>query len=108
MRREHNKEDQFDPEEAEKQQYSLNAEEQKSSSSRNSRSIKGRQQHCQERTGGAISRKSRCAMGHDRATQKRLPDHMRAAVIRIGENYGSKFCLELIKFLGQRIAVIQY
>ncbi|GFW08300.1 hypothetical protein TNCV_1656151 [Trichonephila clavipes] len=39
----------------EKQQYSPNSKEQKRSSSRNTRSRRGQQQHCQERTRGAIS-----------------------------------------------------
>ncbi|GFY49482.1 hypothetical protein TNIN_232871 [Trichonephila inaurata madagascariensis] len=42
----------------EKQQYSPYAEEQRRSNSRNTRSRRGQQQHCQERTGGTISQKS--------------------------------------------------
>ncbi|GFX06336.1 uncharacterized protein TNCV_505551 [Trichonephila clavipes] len=42
----------------EKQQYSPYAEEQRRSSSRNTRSRRGQQQHCQERTGGANSQKT--------------------------------------------------
>ncbi|GFX19578.1 uncharacterized protein TNCV_2074861 [Trichonephila clavipes] len=42
----------------EKQQYSSYAEEQKGSSSRDTRSRRGQQQYCQERTRGAISHKS--------------------------------------------------
>ncbi|GFY79583.1 hypothetical protein TNIN_212981 [Trichonephila inaurata madagascariensis] len=48
--------DQFDPEETEKQHYSHYAEEQRRSSSKNTRSRRG--QHCQEKTGGATSQKS--------------------------------------------------
>ncbi|GFY64024.1 hypothetical protein TNIN_144521 [Trichonephila inaurata madagascariensis] len=42
----------------EKQQYRLYAEEQRRSSSRNTRSRSGQQQHCQERKGGANSNRS--------------------------------------------------
>ncbi|GFY37492.1 hypothetical protein TNIN_462111 [Trichonephila inaurata madagascariensis] len=42
----------------EKQQYSLYTEEQRRSSSRNTRSRRGQQLHCQERIGGAKSQKS--------------------------------------------------
>ncbi|GFY54301.1 hypothetical protein TNIN_496561 [Trichonephila inaurata madagascariensis] len=42
----------------EKQQYSPYAEEQRRSSSINTRSRRGQQQHCQERTRGAISHRS--------------------------------------------------